>query len=93
MGYFLGKAKFTHQREIMYSAFALLVATAFHGAYDYFLFISFVPGLWTGALLSLVVALILSRKAIRLHQQSSPFITPRIPGPESDKTSADGPPS
>ena len=74
MGYFLGKAKFTHRKEISYSIFALLVATAFHGTYDYFLFISFVPGIWIGAFLSLIIALFLSRKAIRLHQQSSPFI-------------------
>lgn len=79
MGYFLGKAKFTHRREIAYSITALLVATAFHGAYDYFLFISFIPGLWLGALISLIIALILSRKAIRLHQQSSPFISPIPP--------------
>jgi protease PrsW len=79
MGYFLGKAKFTHRKEIAYSFTALLVATAFHGAYDYFLFISFIPGLWLGALISLIIALILSRKAIRLHQQSSPFISPIPP--------------
>ncbi|MFZ2906721.1 MAG: PrsW family glutamic-type intramembrane protease [Cyclobacteriaceae bacterium] len=74
MGYFLGKAKFTHRKEIYYSVIALLVATAFHGAYDYFWFIAYIPGIWVGAILSLIVALILSRKAIRLHQQSSPFI-------------------
>jgi len=74
MGYFLGKAKFTHRKEIYYSVVALLVATAFHGAYDYFWFIAYVPGIWVGAILSLIVALILSRKAIRLHQQASPFI-------------------
>lgn len=74
MGYFLGKAKFTHRKGLFYSLVALLAATAFHGSYDYFLFVSWVPGLWLGAVLSLVVALILSRKAIRLHQQSSPFI-------------------
>jgi RsiW-degrading membrane proteinase PrsW (M82 family) len=76
MGYFLGKAKFTHRKEIYYSFVALLVATAFHGAYDYFWFIAYVPGIWVGAILSLIVALILSRKAIRLHQQASPFIIP-----------------
>lgn len=74
MGYFLGKAKFTHQKEFWYSVLALGVATLFHGMYDYFLFISFIPGIWLGAFASLVVAVILSRKAIRLHQQSSPFI-------------------
>ena len=74
MGYFLGKAKFTHQKELYYSFIALLVATAFHGAYDYFWFIAYVPGIWVGAIISLIVALVLSRKAIRIHQQSSPFI-------------------
>jgi protease PrsW len=74
MGYWIGKAKFLHQREWSYSILALLIATLFHGAYDYFLFISFVPGLWLGAILSLIIAVILSRWAIRLHQQASPFI-------------------
>ncbi len=73
MGYYLGRAKFTHRHEFLYSVLALLTATVFHGAYDYFWFISFVPGIWTGAILSLFVAMFLSRKAIRLHQQSSPF--------------------
>lgn len=76
MGYFLGKAKFTHHRNLYYSSAALLIATAFHGSYDYFWFISYVPGIWVGAILSLVVALILSKKAIRLHQDASPFISP-----------------
>lgn len=79
MGYFLGKAKFIHNREMFYSVVALLVATFFHGAYDYFWFISFVPGIWIGAIISLVVAFVFSRKAIRLHQQASPFITTSSP--------------
>lgn len=74
MGYFLGKAKFAHHKGLYYSILALLVATFFHGAYDYFWFIAYVPGIWTGAILSLAVAFILSRKAIRLHQQASPFV-------------------
>lgn len=74
MGYFLGKAKFTHRRGFYYSIIALLIATAFHGSYDYFWFIAYVPGIWVGAILSLVAALILSKKAIRIHQDASPFI-------------------
>ncbi len=73
MGYFLGKAKFSLDKKLYYSLLGLLVATLFHGAYDYFWFISFIPGVWVGAILSLLVAFFLSRKAIRLHQQSSPF--------------------
>lgn len=74
MGYFLGKAKFAHQKVILYSITALLVASFFHGVYDYFWFVSFVPGIWIGALISLLVAFLFSRQAIRIHQQASPFI-------------------
>jgi protease PrsW len=74
MGYFIGKAKFTHRKVFYYSAVALLTAALFHGTYDYFLFISHVPGLSIGVVVSLAISFILSRKAIRLHQQSSPFI-------------------
>lgn len=81
MGYYLGKAKFTHRKEIYYSFIALLVASSFHGAYDYFWFIAYVPGIWVGAIVSLIAALILSKKAIRLHQQASPFINIPPPSP------------
>ncbi len=73
MGYWLGKAKFTHRKEIYYSIVALFVATAFHGVYDYFLFISFIPGIWLWSAASLIVAFFLSRKAILLYQSNSPF--------------------
>ena len=72
MGFYLGKAKFEHKKGY-YAFHALGVATLFHGAYDYFWFISYVPGIWLGAIVSLVVGIILSRNAIRIHQQDSPF--------------------
>lgn len=72
MGYYLGKAKFEHKKSY-YAIHALLIATLFHGAYDYFLFISFVPGIWIGAMISLFLGIHLSRKAIKIHQQTSPF--------------------
>jgi protease PrsW len=73
MGYFLGKAKFEHQKA-HYAIYALGVATLFHGAYDYFWFISYVPGIWLGAIASLFIGIFLSRRAIRIHQEASPFI-------------------
>lgn len=76
MGFFLGKAKFTHRKQFWLSFLALASATLFHGSYDYFWFISYVPGIWIGALISLVIGFILARKAIRLHQQASPFMEP-----------------
>src|SRR5678810_1209678 len=72
MGYFLGKAKFEH-RKGYYALYALGVATLFHGAYDYCLFVSYLPGIFFGAIGSLIVAIVLSRRAIHLHQEISPF--------------------
>jgi RsiW-degrading membrane proteinase PrsW (M82 family) len=72
MGYFLGKAKFEH-RKGHHVIYALVVATLFHGIYDYCLFVSFVPGIWLGAVGSLVLALSLGRKAMHIHQLASPF--------------------
>ena len=72
MGYYLGKAKFEHKKSY-YSIYALAVATLFHGAYDYFLFISFVPGIWVAAVFALALGIVLSRKAIKIHQYASPF--------------------
>ena len=74
MGYFLGKAKFTPDKKRYYSFLGLSSALLFHGAYDFFLFIHFVPGIWCGAIASLLIGLYLSRKAMRIHQEASPFI-------------------
>jgi len=87
MGFYLGKAKFEHKKSY-YAIHALAVAALFHGAYDYCLFISFVPGIVFGALASLVVGIWLSRKAISIHQFASPFIHQTLPSdtPDIDHT-------
>ncbi len=88
MGYYLGKAKFEHKKSY-YALHALGVAALFHGAYDYCLFISFVPGIVFGALISLVVGIWLSKKAIQIHQLASPFIVKPMPDvslPDADIT-------
>jgi len=72
MGYFMGKAKFSENR-FMLNMTGLFVATLFHGAYDYFLFINFVPGIAIGAFASLIVGLVLARKAMKTHQKNSLF--------------------
>ncbi|RED45969.1 PrsW family intramembrane metalloprotease [Seonamhaeicola aphaedonensis] len=72
MGYFMGKAKFGKNKALL-NLTGLLLATGFHGAYDFFLFIDFIPGIWIGAFVSLIVAIILSRKAIKRHLASSNF--------------------
>ena len=72
MGYFMGKAKFSKNRIVL-NLMGLFFATLFHGAYDFFLFINFIPGMWLGAIVSLIVGVFLSRKAIKKHQNNSNF--------------------
>lgn len=72
MGYFMGKAKFANNR-VMLNLTGLFVATFFHGAYDFFLFINYIPGIWLGAIASLIVGVLLSKKAMKNHQNISKF--------------------
>lgn len=75
MGYFIGKAKFFNNRIIL-NLTGLFLAALFHGAYDFFLFIDFIEGIWVGAFISLFVGIILARKAIIRHQIDSHFNLP-----------------
>ncbi len=72
MGYFMGLAKFSKNR-IKLNLLGLLLAIVFHGAYDFFLFINFIPGISIGAFVSLIIGLVLSRNAIKRHQTNSKF--------------------
>ena len=72
MGYFMGRAKFSKNRIVL-NITGLFFATLFHGAYDFFLFINFIPGISIGAFISLIIGILLSRKAIKSHQNSSVF--------------------
>tara|TARA_R110002049_G_scaffold326_5_gene1771 strand:+ start:3169 stop:3846 length:678 start_codon:yes stop_codon:yes gene_type:complete len=72
MGYYMGKAKFSNNRLVL-NLIGLLLATIFHGAYDFFLFINFIPGISIGAFISLIIGILLSRKAIKKHQDDSHF--------------------
>ena len=73
MGYYMGKAKFDPQNKKVLNLTGLFLAIFFHGAYDFFLFIDFIPGISIGAFVSLIVAIVLSRKAIKRHQNRSQF--------------------
>lgn len=80
MGYFVGKAKFTPGKSLKYMIMGLLAAIVFHGTYDFFLFlneqkmVSQQEGdvlLVAGALVSFVIAIILSKKLIKEQVQLS----------------------
>lgn len=87
MGYFIGKAKFDLKNSFMLTLMGLAAATFFHGAYDFFLFVNQfayagqnIAGvgkslseflLLAGAIISLIVALVLSRRLIRIQRDTS----------------------
>ena len=59
MGYFMGKAKFSKNR-MKWNLTGLSLAILFHGAYDFFLFIGFIPGISIGAFVSLIIGIVLN---------------------------------
>lgn len=73
MGYYLGKAKSNKKAQLMFIVLAILIPIIFHALYDYFLFIDFVPGVWIGGIVTLVIALIIAKDSIRKHMSASPF--------------------
>ncbi len=68
MGYFVGLAKFNHknERSLMFRGF--LLATILHGFYDFFLFQNYTPGLYIGAIVSLIIGIRFSVRSIKLHK-------------------------
>jgi len=68
MGFFLGEAKVFKTSSFLYSGMALFFAAFAHGYYDYFLFLSFVPGLWLQAIASLIIVVVLTHYAIKLRK-------------------------
>lgn len=86
MGYYVGKAKFNfvHRKALLLKG--ILLATFFHGAYDSCLFLTKVLPetlssalLILGALASLITAIILSLRLIRLHRRTSQQYYSAIP--------------
>jgi RsiW-degrading membrane proteinase PrsW (M82 family) len=87
MGYYAGKAKFDSKNSFKLMLAGLIGATFFHGAYDFFLFVnSFAEAgqniagigktlseffMLAGAIISLIVALALSRRLIKMHRATS----------------------
>lgn len=80
MGYFVGLAKFKHQHDIgLYKLTGLLGATLLHAFYDFFFFVESYPIMALGGIISLLIGVGLSARAIRLHNYNSPFNHQRHP--------------
>ena len=71
MGYWVGKAKMDNKPYLNW--LGLFSAVLFHGAYDLFLLNALFEGQIIGALVSLAVAIVLSRSAIRKHREHKIF--------------------
>lgn len=72
MGYFVGLAKFRN-RHTGFLLLGLTTATLFHGAYDFFLSINNAELIVVGALVSLIVGIRFSFKAMKILNENSPF--------------------
>ena len=71
MGYFVGLAKFNSAKSGWYLFLGLFLAIFFHGTYDFCLFAGKTWMNFAGALVSLIIAMRLSFKAIRKKQELS----------------------
>jgi RsiW-degrading membrane proteinase PrsW (M82 family) len=80
MGYHAGLAKFDSARSSQHLWKGLLLASFFHGAFDFFLFLQESPAvtqyisatlLFLGAIVSYWIAIRMSLRSIRLHQELS----------------------
>ena len=67
MGYWVGRAKMENKPQLNW--LGLGSAVLFHGLYDFFLLAELFQGQVFGAILSLIIALIFSRSAIKIHRQ------------------------
>ena len=71
MGYQLGLAKFDSKKKNFHLLMAIAWPVLFHGLFDFFLFLGNALLHIAGSLFSFIVAIRLSRRAIRKHQASS----------------------
>lgn len=70
MGYYIGLAKFNRANEKSLLFLGFLMATILHGFYDFFLFQNITVGLYIGALVSLIIGLRFTLRAMKLHKQN-----------------------
>lgn len=80
MGYHLGLQK--HYGKKHAGAYGLMLAAGLHGLFDFFLFQSYIPGMFLGALASFYFGVRYSLRAIKMHNDLSPFNGKNAPAQE-----------
>ena len=76
MGYYVGLSKFNENKKTSLKITGLLLAVILHFLYDYFLFLSLDENYSGVSILSFVILIIgiyYANKAIKTHQENSPF--------------------
>jgi RsiW-degrading membrane proteinase PrsW (M82 family) len=73
MGFHLGIAKFTRKKKFKFNMLALAIPVVMHGMYNLFLFLHYIPGMWIGAGIGMLISLYFCFESIRLHRRFSPF--------------------
>jgi RsiW-degrading membrane proteinase PrsW (M82 family) len=72
MGFHLGIARFTRRKKVRYMIMALIIPIGMHGMYNLFLFMHFIPGMWIGAGIGMMISLYFCIESIRIHLHISP---------------------
>ena len=70
MGFFIGEAKVFPSSSFIYSFMAIFFAVIAHGYYDYFLFLTFVPGMWWHAVVALIITVVITQFAYNYRKQT-----------------------
>lgn len=83
MGYHLGLQK--HYGRKYAGAYGLMLAAGLHGLFDFFLFQSYIPGMYLGALVSFYFGVRYSLRAIKMHNDISPFNGKNAPATQSEQ--------
>lgn len=73
MGYYVGLAWKHKEHSTKYMIRGLLSAIVFHGAYDFFLIQQNMPAFWFMSFIGLAIAIRLSFKAMKAHNENSAF--------------------
>jgi len=73
MGYYLGKAKSSKDKQLLFIIMSLFIPVIIHALYDYFMFLDFVPGLWIGGIVTIVISIFIAKKSMIEALESSPF--------------------
>lgn len=61
------------RKKLILGLTGLFCAVLAHGVYNYFLFIDFLPGLWVGSVLALVLGAYFAKEAVDKQQETSPY--------------------